>query len=75
MYLSRKQIAALEIALEAMESYSSASYNEKQNEAIDTIVAMLNSARRDVHRHVKKKDVNHEARQIDSAIVDNVDFI
>lgn len=67
MYLSRKQIRALETALEAMEGYPFASYNADQNEAINTIVAMLNSARReDARRYAKREDAKLKAQLVDS---------
>ncbi len=45
MYLSRKQQAALSLALDAMEN-GRGSDVEEQNKAIDTIVDMLHSAQR-----------------------------
>ena len=69
MYLSRKQVRSLEIALEAMESYPSASYDPEQNEAINTIVAMLNSARReDARRYAKRENTKLEAQLIGSVV-------
>lgn len=69
MYLNKKQIRALEIALEAMESYPSASYDAKQNEAMDTIVSMLDSARNEVaRRHGKREKAKLEAQLIKSVV-------
>lgn len=42
MYLSKKQISALEMAIEAMEN--NPLRNDETDEAIDTIVNMLRSA-------------------------------
>lgn len=59
----------MEIALEAMESYPSASYDPEQNEAINTIVAMLNSARReDARRYAKRENAKLEAQLVDSVV-------
>lgn len=55
MYLSRKQTKALELALEAMESSPTASYNDDQNKAMQTIVEMLDSARKERDRRAAKR--------------------
>ena len=59
MYLSKKQIAALDLALEAMESYTNASYSTEQNEAINTIVEMLESARQERVRRRSRKETRN----------------
>lgn len=62
MYLSRKQISALEIAVEAIEHYNSGLMNEEQSEACDTIVEMLHSGRRAVQKannHYRRKKEVH----------------
>jgi len=48
MYLSKDQIEALSVALEAMEN--GGVYNEEQSKACDTVVKMLASARKEQRR-------------------------
>ena len=57
MYLNRKHVAALVLALEAMESYPAASYNDEQNEAMRTIVDIIDAARREWDQRASKRDL------------------
>lgn len=52
MYLNKHQIRALELALEAMENFTNRS--DEEDDAINTIVKMLSSAR---DGRLKKKSV------------------
>ena len=53
MYLSKRKIYALELALEAMEN--SGIYSDEANDAINAIVEILNSARAEQQKHKVKK--------------------
>lgn len=59
MYLLEKRIMALEIALEAMESYPGASENPEQDDAISTITEMLWAARKELLRRRRRKNGQH----------------
>jgi hypothetical protein len=54
MYLSKKQINALRMALEAMEYRNSGALDDEQAEAYDIIAAMLNSGRKAQNKHINK---------------------
>lgn len=56
MYLSEKQVHALEMALDAMDYRNSGAKDEEQEEAYDTICEMLKSAAKTKVRQKKRRD-------------------
>ena len=47
MYLSKKQMAALDLALEAIDGFRSGEKTDEEQEAFDTIIQMLDASRRE----------------------------
>ena len=58
MYLSKKQMAALDLALEAIDGFRRGEKTDEEQEAFDTIIQMLNSARREKKRRSDNRRSN-----------------
>lgn len=54
MYLSKKQVHALEMALDAMDYRNSGDKDKEQEEAYDTICDMLRSSRKTIQKRKTK---------------------
>lgn len=63
MYLSKKQIHALEMALDAMDYRNSGAKDEEQEEAYDTICDMLSSSRKTIQKRKTKLAMKKQRRE------------
>lgn len=60
MYLSKKQEAALDLALDAIDGFRSGEKTAEEQEAFETIIQMLDSTRKERVRRSEQRRRKHD---------------